>query len=188
MGVRAEVYARDFEQGVRLSYEHAVQLLENADMLMTKGRNNSAKFLSLHAREELGRALFLIDDIKRGRPWVSEKRWKSKLTKHEPKLRRFHMAVIEATGYKEGEVTITYGEPTAPTKFVLEGEVIKRFADDDMKNRDRALYVDYGGFYGLLQWISPIDPMPSDANIYVGYSRFCCEVVKAEAEKQGINL
>ncbi len=188
MGERAEVYARDFERGVRLSYEHAVHLLDSAGMMLAKGRNNSAKFLALHAREELGRALFLMDDIKRGRPWVSEKRWESKLTKHGPKLRRFHMAVNEAVGYREGPVTITWGEPTAPTKYVLEGEVIKRFAEDDMRDRDRTLYVDYGEFHGSLQWISPIEPMPTDASLYVGYSWYGCEVVKTESSKQGIDL
>jgi len=180
--------AEGFEEGLRLSYEHAVQLLENAEILMAQSRYNSAKFLALHAREELGRAFFLLDDIERGSSGVSYKRWESKLTQHGPKLRRYHMAVNEYTGYRGGKVTITFGEPETPTEFELEGEVIRKFAEDDIESRDRTLYVDYRAVGGLRQWTSPINTTLYDAQIDVGHSKFGCSVLKDRAAQLGIIL
>jgi AbiV family abortive infection protein len=180
--------ADEFEEGVRLSYEHAVQLIENAEILMAQSRYNSAKFLALHAREELGRAFFLLDDIERKRSGVSYTRWENKLTQHGPKLRRYHMAVNEFIGYREGKVTITWGEPESPTEFELEGEVIRKFAEYDIESRERSLYVDYRAVRGLRQWASPIKISLYDVRMDVNHSKFGCTVLKDKAVKLGVTL
>jgi AbiV family abortive infection protein len=186
--VEMKFLADEFEEGVRLSYEHAVQLIENAEILMERSRYSSARFLALHAREELGRAFFLLDDIERSSPGVSYTRWSNKLASHGPKMRRYHMAVNEFTGYRETPVTITWGEPESLTEFELDGEVIKRFASWDMESRDRVLYVDYRAVRGLRQWASPINTTLYDAQMDVGHSKLGCVVLEDRAKKLGVTL
>jgi AbiV family abortive infection protein len=180
----------EFEEGVRLSYEHAVQLLESAEILETEGKISESRFLALHAREELGRAMLLLDDIESGKPYVSYKRYEAKLTNHKHKLRRIHAAVIKATGYKEGPVTITSGLPKGPKKWVPDGDVMRQFAEYDMEQRDRSLYVEYDVVGGGRQWVTPLKPVgfSKASRADIDYSKFCCSVVKEEAKKIGIAL
>jgi len=187
---RIEVYSVEFEEGLRMSYDHALQLIDSANFLEAHGKHNSAKFLALHSREELGRALLILDDIKSGKPGISEARYEDKLCDHKHKLRRIHLAVVRAIGYKEGEVTISNGKNKGFGKVVPDGEVIKNFANYDMENRDRSLYVEHALIGGKRKWISPLNPVgfTRDAGSDIEYSKLCCDIVKGEAKKQGIIL
>ncbi len=189
-GTLAKIMRDEFEEGVRLSYEHAVQLLQSAEILEAEGKISSAIFLALHAREELGRAMLLLDDIASGKPFVSYKRYESKLTDHKHKLRRIHAAVNDAIGYKEGPVTITQGDNTEPEKWVPDGDVIRLMAEYDMEERDRSLYVGYGLVRGGREWTTPLKPIgfSKDAKTDINHSHLCRVVIEAEAKKNGINF
>jgi len=197
MGSRAEIYKEEFEQGLRLSFEHAQELIDTADMLEKQGKESSATFLALHAREELGRALLILDDVKANKPWISEKRWNDKLKDHKHKLRRVHMAYIETTGYKETPTLI--GVETLPKaidrlekgefKWGTDGETSKKMANYDMDERDDSLYVDHKSVGGRRQWVSPLKPVGiSNARANIDQTKFISDIVRREASKQGITL
>lgn len=188
MGSRAEIYKEEFEQGLRLSFEHAQELIDTADMLEKKGKESSATFLALHAREELGRALLILDDVKANKPWISEKRWNDKLKDHKHKLRRAHMAYIETTGFKTSPVMIDYGEKRE-IKWATDGETSKDMAKYDMDERDDSLYVDHRLVGGRRQWVSPLNPVYIlGARANIDQTKFISDIVKKEASRQGITL
>lgn len=189
MGSRAEIYREEFEEGLRLSYEHAQELLKSAEILKHKGKESSAKFLSIHAREELGRGLLILDDIESGKPWISEKRWETKLKDHKHKLRRAQMAAIERLGYKTSDVSISPLGEDPQIKWKTDGETSKEMANYDMEKRDDSLYVDHRPVGGQRRWVSPLNPVGLDsAESSIGYSKTILEILQKNALAQGIKL
>jgi hypothetical protein len=53
MGSRIEIYSEDFEEGLRLSYEYAQELLESAELLKEHGKESASKFLSINVRYQV---------------------------------------------------------------------------------------------------------------------------------------
>jgi AbiV family abortive infection protein len=189
MGTRAKIYSDEFEEGLRLTYEHAQELIKTAEILEKIGKESSANFLALHAKEELGRALLILDDIKSEKPFISEKRWEEKLTDHKHKLRRSNMAFIEAIGYKESGVSITTSIDFDKIKWKTDGETSKELANFDMKKRDQSLYVDYKAIGGKRQWITPLKPLGfTKATGNIEYTNIISDIVKEQALLQGIKL
>jgi len=189
MGSRIEIYKEEFEEGLRLSYEHALELLESAELLKEKGKESAAKFLSIHAREELGRGLLILDDIEAGKGGISEKRWDDKLKDHLHKLRRAQMAAIEGLHYKESEVSISPlgEEPTVTWK--TDGETSDEMVRFDMEERNGSLYVDHRLVGGQRKWVSPLYPVElTTAEASIEYTWLISEVLKKKAQAQGISL
>ncbi len=188
---RAEIYSKEFKEGVILSYEYARHLIESAEILRDQGKHSPAKFLALHATEELGKAAMLLDEITREKPWITEERWNDKYYSHKHKFRRVNLAIQKNVVERvEDEITISW-EDSKPTKKVIsEGELMKRYAEDDLEKKYRSLYVDHGLVGGLRRWTSPLTLVgfDADSNIEIDFAIGCCKAIKKEAEKQGITL
>lgn len=189
MGSRIEIYRDDFEEGLRLSYEHAQELLESAELLKENGKESASKFLSIHAREELGRGLLILDDIESEKMGISEKRWKDKLKKHKHKLRRAQMAAIKELDYKTSDVRISPRGEDTQIKWKTEGETSKEMADYDMDERDYSLYVDHRLVGGHRKWVSPLEPVGlASAESSIEYTKLISYVLQKKARALGIIL
>jgi len=142
---RAEIYAEEFEEGVRLSYEFTTYLIECAEILQAKGRHSPARALAIHAEEELGKALMLLDEIRDLRPWITENRWEDEYRDHEHKARRARLGIQKnIVKITEWKTRIGPGTP----KVVTEGEQMKRYAEYDIERKYRSLYVDHDLVHG----------------------------------------
>lgn len=190
MGSRIEIYREEFEEGLHLSYEHAQALLESADLLKEQGKESAAIFLSIHAREELGRGLLILDDIESGKPGISEKRWEDKLKKHKHKLRRAQRAAIEEIGYKTTDVVGINPQGKDPQiHWKTDGETSEEMASYDMEERDSSLYVDHRLVGGHRTWVSPLHPVGLDsAENSIEYTKLISDVLKKKAQAKGIIL
>ena len=189
MSSRIEIYKDDFEEGLRLSYEHAQELLESAEFLLIKGNESASKFLSIHAREELGRGLLILDDIVSGKPGISEKRWEDKLKDHQHKLRRAQMAAIKELKYKTTDVSISPQDEETKIKWKTNGETSKEMAKYDKESRDGSLYVDHLLVGGKRKWVSPLNPIGlTTAENSIEYSKIISDVLQKQALAQGISL
>ncbi len=139
---RAEIYSEEFVEGARLSYVHAKHLIESAEILRDNGKHSPARVLAIHAAEELGKGVMLLDGIVHGKPWITEKRWEEKYCDHAHKLRRAHLAIQEnVVKITEWEPTITLGGSEPPKKVITEGEQMKRYAKYDVEKKFRSQYV-----------------------------------------------
>jgi AbiV family abortive infection protein len=188
---RAEIYSKEFEEGVTLSYKHVKDLIESAEILRNQGKHSSATVLALHAAEELGKTAMLLDEIAQKQLWITEERWNEKYCDHEHKLRRAHLAVQKnIVKITEWETTISWGGSNATKKVVPEGEQMKRYAKYDVERKLRSLYVDHGLVGGSRRWISPLASVgfDADSNIDIEFAKTCCEAIKIEAAEQGITL
>jgi len=186
----AKIYSDDFEKGVVLSYEHAEQLVESAEILRDQGKHSPAIFLALHAMEELGKSAMLLDEIGQKRPWITDGRWEDKYRDHAHKLRRAHLAIQKNVySVTEWEVAITLGG-SGSKKVVSEGDQMKRYAKYDVETKFGRLYVDHGAVGGQRQWTSPLAPtgFGTDANVEIDLAKAGMRAIQLEAEKHGITL
>ena len=186
----AKIYADDFEKGVVLSYEHAGDLIESAEILRDQGKHSPATFLALHAMEELGKSAMLLDEIGQKRPWITDSRWDEKYCDHAHKLRRAHLAIQKNVySITEWEVAITLGG-SGSKKVVSEGEQMKGYAEYHVETKFGRLYVDHGVVRGQRQWTSPLAPtaFSTDAKAEIDLAKAGMRAIQLEAEKHGITL
>ena len=186
-----KVHRDEYEEGIKLCYEYANYLIEGAEILRDQDKHSTARVLALHAAEELGKAYMLLDEMERGQPFIRENRWDDKYRDHEHKLRQAHLAVQKnVVKITEWEATISLHGSGSTKKVITEGEQVKRYAEYDVENKFRSLYVDHGLLRGLRGWISPLASTSfyTDAKIEISFARACVRAVQIEAEKHGITL
>ncbi len=172
----------EFEEGIRKAYRNAVDFIECAEILRDQKKLNAAVALAIHAREELGKAIKLLDEIDRGSPRITEEKWEKKYTDHKSKLVAANIAVQKYTGYKrfewDGRKWKTKGE----------GDAAKEFADFDLEHRERSYYVDYD-FRGGKGWQTPLErdtlTTPDD---FIKIARIVKTIVEKKCECREITL
>lgn len=77
-----------FEEGMKLSVKNSKELSESAVILFNEKKYPQSEFLAYMGIEEMGKALFLLDDILDDTIQISKSRWKKYYCSHFEKLKR----------------------------------------------------------------------------------------------------
>jgi len=171
----------EYEEGVQKAYHNAVDFLESAEILKNQ-KPNASTALAIHAREELGKAIKLIDEINRGTDKITEDRWNEKYSEHKSKLRAANIELQRKIGYKsferDGKKWKTQGE----------GDVANDFTDYDLENKERSYYVDYD-FEGGKGWNTPLErDTLASPDVFISIASTVKIIVEEKCIQMGIML
>jgi AbiV family abortive infection protein len=152
--IPVKIHKEYFKEGLKLSIKNAKELSESAVLLFDKEKYPQAGFLAYMGIEEMGKALFLLDDILAGTLQISKNRWKNYYCSHFEKIKRvreeIQKRVMTITDY---EVTISLngkiGDPVPEDEMI---EDLTQFATD---HKFESMYIDYGHKPGTIGWLSP---------------------------------